>query len=222
MEFYEILQEIMQEKGLTIPDVARNCGLTDSTVRSIIDRKQKKVALSVAFKISEGLNVSLQRLNGSEDTVKLQYGSMTPTKNISIPLASNIEPLPKTKKIPIVGEIACGTPILAQENITDYADMPKNINADFALICKGDSMVGAGIQDGDIVYIKKQDIVQNGQIAAVIANDNCEATLKRFYRDGNKVTLTPENPAYPPMVYVNEEINSLRVIGKAVGYLHRF
>lgn len=64
MEFHEILSLIMQEKGLSIPDVARLCGLTDSTVRSIIDRHQKKIALSVAFKLSEGLGVSLQRLNG--------------------------------------------------------------------------------------------------------------------------------------------------------------
>lgn len=67
MEFHEILSEIMEEKGISIPDVARICGLTDSTVRSIIDRKQKKIALNVAFKLSKGLNVSLNRLNGEKE-----------------------------------------------------------------------------------------------------------------------------------------------------------
>lgn len=67
MDFYKILQEIMEDKHLSIPDVARMCGLTDSTVRSIIDRKQKKVALNVAFKMSAGLGVSLERLNGDKE-----------------------------------------------------------------------------------------------------------------------------------------------------------
>ena len=196
-----------EELGLTLEQLGQAVGVGKSTVRKwetgmIANMRRDKIAI-----LAKALKTTPAYLMGWDD---------------EIPLASNIEPLPETKKIPIVGEIACGAPILAQENITDYADMPKTIHADFALICKGDSMVGAGIQDGDIVYIKKQDIIQNGQIAVVIVNSDCEATLKRFYRDGNKVTLTPENPAYPPMVYVNEEINSLRIVGRAVGYLHRF
>lgn len=89
--------------------------------------------------------------------------------------------MPKTKKVPLIGTIACGTPILAVENIECDVDMPENIRADFALRCKGDSMIDAHIYDGDIVYIRKQPIVDNGEIAAVIIDD--EATLKRFYRE---------------------------------------
>ena len=128
----------------------------------------------------------------------------------------NIIPMPKTKKVPLIGTIACGTPILAVENIECDVDMPENIRADFALRCKGDSMIDAHIYDGDIVYIRKQPIVDNGEIAAVIIDD--EATLKRFYREGNKVTLMPCNPCFSPLVYTNEELNNIIIVGKAVGY----
>lgn len=203
----DIIRELRQKKGLSQEQLGKMVGVQRAAINKYETGVVVNLKRSTIAKLATALGVTPTMLLGWDD---------------EIPFASNIEHMPETEKIPIVGEIACGTPILAQENITDYADMPKTINADFALICKGDSMVDAGIQDGDIVYIKKQDIVQNGQIAAVIVNSDCEATLKRFYRDGNKVTLTPENPAYPPMVYVNEEINSLRIVGRAVGYLHRF
>ena len=103
--------------------------------------------------------------------------------------------------------------------MSDYVDLPGHIRADYALICKGDSMINAGIQDGDVVYIRKQQEVENGQIAAVLV-DSEEATLKRFYRVNEKVTLNAENPIYPPMVFVGEEILKLRVIGLAVAFTH--
>lgn len=204
----DMLVFLRKRKGLSQQELANTLKISRSAI-GMYETGKREPDLETLEIFADFYNVDMNTLTG-KSSININF------------IASNIEPIPEMKKIPIVGEIACGAPILAQENITDYADMPKNINADFALICKGDSMVGAGIQDGDIVYIKKQDIIQNGQIAAVIVNSDCEATLKRFYRDGNKVTLTPENPAYPPMVYVNEEINSLRIVGRAVGYLHRF
>lgn len=128
-------------------------------------------------------------------------------------------PVPSTTKIPLIGTIACGVPILAEENVEGYVELPDNIRADFALRCKGDSMIGAGIQSGDIVYIRKQSIVQNGQIAAVMVDD--EATLKRFYRYDDTVQLVAENPSVHPLVFVQEEINDLRIVGLAVGYTHK-
>lgn len=137
--------------------------------------------------------------------------------NSSIPAAENIIPMPKMKKIPLVGSIACGTPILAVENIEDEVDIPEEIHADFALRCKGDSMIGADIRDGDIVYIRQQDEVNPGQIAAVLVEE--EATLKRFYYDetAGVVTLVSENPTIAPMVYQGETLNHIRVLGLAVG-----
>lgn len=133
------------------------------------------------------------------------------------PLPSNVRYLEPMKKVPLVGQIACGTPILAEENVTDYVDLPGHIRADFALMCKGDSMELAGIRDGDIVYIRKQESVENGQIAAVMVGGE-EATLKRFYFDGEMLQLVAENRKYAPKVFTGEDINSVRVIGLAVAY----
>lgn len=134
-------------------------------------------------------------------------------------LPPNMVRIRTMRQVPLIGQIACGTPILAEENITDYVDLPGHVRADYALTCKGDSMVNAGIRDGDIVYIRQQCIVDNGQIAAVLVGDE-EATLKRFYRVGDTVTLNAENPAFPPLVFVGEEVSQVHIIGLAIAYTH--
>lgn len=128
--------------------------------------------------------------------------------------ANGIIPLPKTKSVPLVGTIACGTPLFAEENIESMVCIPEHIHADFALRCKGDSMTGARIFDNDIVYIRKQDSVENGEIAAVLIDN--ETTLKRFFRYGDTVVLRAENPAFKEIEYKNEELNSIKILGKAV------
>lgn len=135
-------------------------------------------------------------------------------------------PLPykEGRTVPLIGSIACGTPILADENIEKEIMLPEDISADFCLRCKGDSMINARIYDGDIVFIRKQPIVENGEIAAVLIDemaDVSEATLKRVYIYEDKIMLIAENPAYPPMVYSNEDMNSVRIAGKAVAFLSR-
>ena len=134
----------------------------------------------------------------------------------SIPTATNIIPFPEMRKVPLIGSIACGAPILAEEHIEDYVDIPKRVAADFALTCKGDSMINARIFDGDIVYIRQQDSVDNGQIAAVLIDS--EATLKRVKLYEDHISLEPENPQYRPIVLWGEEMNSVRIIGKAVAF----
>ncbi len=124
--------------------------------------------------------------------------------------------MPKTSKVPLVGAIACGEPILAAENIEGEVDVPERIHADFALRCKGDSMINARIHDGDIVYIRQQPAVNNGEIAAVLIGD--EATLKRVYVYEDHVVLQPENPSYEPLVYFGEAMSTVRILGKAVGF----
>lgn len=131
-------------------------------------------------------------------------------------LPPNIILMPEMRKIPLVGTIACGEPILAEENIEEYISIPKNLAGDFALTCKGDSMINARIFDGDIVYIRQQETVENGQIAAVLIDG--EATLKRVKLYDDHISLEPENPMYKPLVYWNEEMNTVRILGKAVAF----
>lgn len=131
-------------------------------------------------------------------------------------------PLPPTKKRPLVGSIACGTPILAEQNITDYIDVPDDVPCDFCLICKGDSMIDANISDGDVVYIRTGIDIHNGDIAAVLIGD--EATLKRVYLDEARksLTLVPANAQYAPVTYSNADLDGIRIEGKAVGFTHLF
>ena len=116
--------------------------------------------------------------------------------------------------VPIVGEIACGQPITAQQNIEGYAELPDGVSADFALKCKGDSMVPT-FQPGDFVLIHQQPQVEPGQIAAVGIDG--EATLKRFYANTDGVVLVADNPAFPPQVYPAG--SDVRVYGLAVGFV---
>ena len=140
--------------------------------------------------------------------------------NFNYSNVANISPLPQTNKKPRLGVIACGEPITAEENIDDYDEVPEDIKCDFTLLCKGDSMINARINDGDIVYIRQQDEVNNGEIAACLVDGEfeTEATLKRYFRYDDKIVLQAENPMYPPFVYVNEEMNKVHIIGKAVGF----
>lgn len=116
--------------------------------------------------------------------------------------------------VPIVGDIACGQPITAEQNVEGYANLPDGVYADFALRCKGDSMTPT-FSPGDLVLIRQQPEVEPGQIAAVGIDG--EATLKRFYRSGDSVVLVADNPAYPPQVYKSAE--NIKIYGLAVGFV---
>ena len=130
----------------------------------------------------------------------------------------NIKPI-KLKRFPMLGEIACGEPVFADEDKEHYVMADMDIRADFCLTAKGDSMVNARIYEGDIVFIKEMPIVENGDIAAVIIDD--EATLKRvyYYPEDSMLQLIAENPKYKPLVYQGEELNHIRILGKAVYFM---
>lgn len=202
MNIGDIMRVRRQELGLTLEEVGDYVGVGKSTVRKwehgdIENMKRDKIAL-----LSKILKLSpLTFITG-----EVEYG--TP---------DNIIPLPKMKKIPLLGTIACGEPILAAENIEALINADENLNADFALRCKGDSMINARIFDGDIVYIREQPDVEDGEIAAVLVGE--EATLKRVYKYPSKVVLRPENPLYDDMIYSKEEMNEVRILGKAVAFL---
>ena len=127
-------------------------------------------------------------------------------------------PLPKMKKVPLIGAIACGDPITALQNREGEVDAPEDMRCDFALKCHGDSMTGAGIHDGDTVFIRIQPEVENGEIAAVRIGE--EATLKRVYIHSDYIELRPENPAFESIIRRREEMNDVQIEGKAVGWWH--
>ena len=122
------------------------------------------------------------------------------------------------RTVPLVGTIACGIPIFAEENVEDYIALPDGVQADFCLRCRGDSMIGARICDGDIVFIRQQPDVHDGEIAAVLIGE--EATLKRVYKIGrNRLELRAENPTFPVMRFEGESLSEISILGKAVSAL---
>lgn len=134
--------------------------------------------------------------------------------NIVSPVPPGFQPLPKRDRIPRVGQIACGTPILAEENVEAYDEVPSDWHADFTLLCKGDSMEPK-IKDGDVVAIHCQPMVENGEIAAVLIDG--EATLKRVFLFDDHIELRAENPAFATIIRIGEAMNDITIEGKAVG-----
>lgn len=202
MEIGDIMRTRRQELGLTLEDVGNFVGVGKSTVRKwergdIENMKRDKINL-----LSQVLKLSpLTFITG-----EVEYG-----------MPDNIIPLPKTKAVPLLGTIACGKPVLAVENVSCYVRIDEEVKVDFALECKGDSMINARIFDGDIVYIREQPDVENGEIAAVLIGE--EATLKKVYKYSSKIVLCPENPLYDDIVYSEEKMNEIRILGKAVAFL---
>lgn len=196
------IRDLRAKHGLTLEQVAQQVGVGRSTVRKwetgmIANMRRDKIEkLATALHTSPGY---LMGWESDDDTIP-----------------SNILPMPEMRRIPLIGSIACGAPILAEEHIEDYVDLPRHVKADFSLTCKGDSMINARIFDGDIVYIRQQETVENGEIAAVLIGT--EATLKRVRLFDDHIVLEPENPMYKPLVYWNEEMNTVRILGKAVAF----
>lgn len=205
-------------KGERIKKRREQIGLTQVALADMIGESKQTV-----YKYETGIvtNIPSDKIELIAKALRVQpewIMGWTDTESVEIP--PGFEPLPKMRKVPLIGEIACGEPILAEQNIEDYLDIPDEVHCDFLLRCKGDSMIDAGIKNGDVVFVRIQEIVENGEIAAVRIGD--EATLKRVYWDGDTLMLMPENSAYAPKSFRGEEINEVHIEGKAIGYMHIF
>jgi len=198
---YEIISTYKKKNHLTNEDISRMSGVPKPTLDKITSGATKKPSLETVRAIAKALDLTLDDF--SDEGAK------------SIMTLPGVLPIPRTTKKPRLGAIACGDPILAVENVDGYDDVPDNIHCDFTLICKGDSMVGARIHDGDVVYIRQQPDVENNEIAAVIIDEE-SATLKRVYHNGDYLVLMSENPSYAPII-INGD-HTARIIGKAVGF----
>lgn len=205
--FADRLKLLRAEKEYSQRELADALKISKSSV-NMYERGEREPNFETIEAIADFFNVDMNYLYGKSNA---RRGATTGKAQ---PVPIGFEPLPETARLPRVGQIACGQPITAEENLEGYDDVPSRWHGDFTLVCKGDSMLPR-IQDNDIVVIKKQSSVENGEIAA-IRIDN-EATLKHVYIYKNKVVLQPENPDYEPIVLIGEEINSLSIEGKAVG-----
>ena len=206
-DFASRLSQALEARGMKAADLSKKTKVAEGTISCYIngryEAKQNRVQV-----FAEALDVNPAWLMGYDVPMEAERSQPAPAPR---PIPKGFEPMPKMTKIPLVGSIACGTPILAQQNI-------EKIRCDFSLTCHGDSMEGAGIHDRDVVYIRIQPEVENGEIAAVRIGE--EATLKRVYYQNGTLTLMPANAAYAPMVYTGPELNDVQIEGKAVGWTH--
>lgn len=205
------IKKALEIRNMKQSELVALTGIGKSSISTYIsgeyEPKQKNL-----YRIAKALDVSEAWLMGLDVPMEREVVPEPPQ-------SPDILPLPKTKRIPLLGTIACGEPILAEENLEGYVEAADEVEANFALRCRGDSMINARILDGDLVYIREQPDVENGEIAAVLIGD--EATLKRVYKYPGQVVLQPENPQYPPLVYSGEQLQDFRILGKAVAFLSR-
>ena len=189
-EVGQLIYNKRMEKGLSQNDVAQALKVSVPTISRWESGEISNMKRNYIAKLSQVLGISPLILLGVPEE----------------------KPENDMKKVPLLGTIACGTPIFADENIEGYEYVPHRYHADFALRAKGDSMEDARIHDGDIVFIRQVSDVDDGTIAAVLIDD--EATLKKVYKSDGCVVLVAANDKYKPMVFSGSR--DIRILGKAV------
>ncbi len=197
-DFRSRLESAMSEKGMRAAELSRLTGISKPRLSQYKNGIYVPKADAICA-MARALGVSESYLLGTADIPEIGHDG-------------------RYKILPIVGHIACGIPVFVNEEDGGAVYTDADVNADFCLIAKGDSMKDARITNGDLVFIQKTDSVNNGEIAAVIIND--EATLKRvyYYPESEKLMLISENSNYEPMVFSGEELERIRIIGKAVAF----
>ena len=205
-KFNERLRALRLSAGMSQQVLADRLKISKSSV-NMYERGEREPGIGTLTAAAEIFGVDMNYLTGAE--------RLSAESNIAE--FPNILPI-RTKRVPLLGTVACGEPIFADETRGDYVDCGEDIGADFCLRASGDSMTGARIYDGDMVFCRSQNAVDNGDIAAVIIGD--EATLKRvyYYPESGKLVLQAENPKYEPFVFVGRELEKIRIIGKAVAF----
>ena len=208
-EIIDILIQACFENDISQNELARRVGMAKSAISRYFN-KTREFPLNRAAQFAKALGLETEYLLGvnlpSEDTIENR------------PLPENLKPITKVNRIPIVGPIAAGTPILATENIDSYLLLGQEYKADFALSIRGDSMIDAGINDGDLALIIKDKPIINGDIYAVLVDG--DATLKKVYKNDDYLTLQPCNSKYEPLV-VKEEDNPY-IVGKLSGIVRKY
>ena len=211
------IKELRKKAGITLEKLGEILGTSKQTVHRYENDIIKNIPQERIVALADALGVTPSALLGWDDGKRNARDGM-PGELSSVLGDDFMSDIAGKGMLPVLGEISCGAPVFASETKGDYIPAPVGQDADFCLIADGDSMIGARIHDGDIVFIRAASEVNNGEIAAVIIDD--EATLKRVYYfpEDEKLILAPENPRYAPLVFVGRELESIKILGKAVAF----
>ena len=215
--FAQRLREGLDLRGMKQIELATRSGISKYSISHYLkgDWEGKQDAV---YELARALNVSEAWLMGYDVPAERSAPKVSVQLDKKPTIPPGFMPLPKMRKVPLIGAIACGDPITAIQNREGDVNAPVDMRCDFALKCQGESIIGAGIHDGDVVYIRIQPEVENGEIAAVRIGE--EATLKRVYLHNDYIELRPENPAFESIIRRREEMNDVQIEGKAVGWMH--
>lgn len=205
MKIGEQIRYYRRKSGLSMEELARTLGVSRQTVH----RYENGTIENIPRAKIDGM----ARIFGTTGAVLLGYED-------SVFSIEGVSPVGK-RRVPLLGEIACGAPVYAESQVESYVIPGETLDADFCLRARGDSMTGARIYDGDLVFVRACQTVENGEIGVVVIDD--EATLKRvyFYPEKEKLVLLPENNAYEPLVYIGAELEGIKILGKAVAFQGR-
>lgn len=201
------IRQVRQEQDVTQQELADYIGVSKQAVYKYENNIVTNIPTDKVDAIAKRLKVSPAYLMGWEE-------QPTPKPTSPAPIPPGFQPMPSMDMVPLVGRIACGTPITAEENVEQMVCVPSRWHATFTLTCKEDSMEPR-IHDGDLVAIRSQPEVENGEIAAVRIDG--EATLKHVYLHDSFIELRPENPAFNSIILSREDMNNVVIEGKAVG-----
>lgn len=216
--FGEKIKAIRFHLGFTQDELAKKLDVTKQVI-SKYENQQASPRLDTVSDFAEKLNIELTFLINDTYTVEQTINALNKTAvvNFTNSLPSNIIPINKARRIPILGSVACGTPIFSEQNLDGYFITNDIIKADFCLYAKGDSMIEADINDGDLVFIRKTPVVDNGKIAVVLIGE--ETTLKRVYKTDHNLILHAENRTYQPLIYTEKDCDTenIMVLGEMIG-----
>lgn len=210
----DLIKEYRREHGYSMDQFAKMSGLSKAYI-SILERNVNPVNNKPVIPSLETIKAVAQAISMDfNDVIAVLDGNQPVSLKDEPEIPPGFQPMPAMTEVPLVGRIACGTPITAEENIERMVCVPAKWRATFTLTCEGSSMEPK-IHDGDLVAIRSQPTVENGEVAAVRING--EATLKRVYLHENFIELRAENPAYTSIILTKEEMNTVTIEGKAVG-----
>ena len=195
------IRELREKNKMTLLQLSKKLGVSESTVQRYESGNIKNLKYDTMVDLANIFRCNPAYLMGWDNSTA------------SLPPYDNIRPVQK-QKLPVLGRVAAGKPIMMEEEREVYVETP--VKADFILIVQGDSMTGARINDGDIVFVRQQAVVENGEIAVIAIDD--EATLKRFYKYDDLIVLRSENPEYKDMEFRPEDGKEVRILGKAVKF----
>lgn len=196
MSIEEKIKKLIKDKGFSLRQFSNEINIPYTTFITMLQNGVEKSNLSNVKKVFKALDLSIDKLSDLKNPPIIDLDS-------------------NANSVPLIGKIAAGYPIFAEENIEDYFKIDSSIRADFCLKIKGDSMIDAGINDNDIVFIRKQNTLENGEIGAILIEN--EATLKTFYKNDDAVILQPANNQYSPMIYKD---GNIEILGKLVAVLN--